>query len=135
MKLNDRVQVNVNVTGEVSKQSYTGTFTALVSLSYRDTFREDEVRRGLIGADPANAHPMVTAMAETAAYLAVRVVEAPDWYKQSVYCTEGPVGRDRNVLTAVAQAVAEAINAEHERVSKAAEAAQADLKAATDKPA
>jgi len=132
--MRETIDFNVNIIGSSSKKLWTGVFTVKTSLSYREIFREDEVRRSLLGADPGNANPYVDRIARYAAQLSVGIVKGPAWYDQSVYCTEGLPGKDLNVLTEVVEEMAKALKAETDSVSSTAEAAQAELKEAA-KPA
>lgn len=132
-KIKDTVEFSVNITGELSKALYTGTFSLAVSLSYKEMFREDEVRRGLLGANPQFADPSVDNVARTSAYLAVRLRDAPDWWKQSELGTSGPVGRDLNVLTDVYLAGVKALNEELKAISDAAEEDRKKLETGIEK--
>jgi hypothetical protein len=128
------VSFNVDITGSVSGEKYTGLFEAKVTLSYADMFREDSLRRQFLGGDSTNASAGVYEIAACAAALGVGVIKSPEWFKQSVYCTEGAVGEDLNVLTEVYAAMKKKVSDVRDEIAKAAEAKRGALKEAGSDP-
>ncbi len=94
-------------------------------LSFRETLREDELRRTVLGVNPEGASPFVASVAETIAYLSTRIVDAPGWWRDS---KGGLELKDDNVLRAVNTAVTEAINKEFEKETAEADKAADHLK-------
>lgn len=126
--MKDTVTFSIDIAGDSTGKQWSGLFTARTTLSYSEMFREDEIRRRFLGADPANADPFIDQFARRAAAVAVRISEAPDWFKQSDCATSGLPGRDLNVLTEISRAMSAAVKVETDAAAAAAAAAQPALK-------
>ncbi len=124
--MNNKVQFSVECKGETSDRNFSGLFTAKTKLSHREVLKEDEVRRNVLGQNPQYAGEYAASVASAIAYLAVRLVDSPDWWKQS---GGGLELEDENVLVEVNNAAVKAIKEEQDARVKAAEAAQGALKA------
>lgn len=125
--MKSEVSANVNIKGENTGNTYTGIFTAKTKLSYREMISQDALRRQILGPDPKNAAEAIWEHASLASYLQVRLIDAPDWWKQSNGGLDGPVGTDHNVLTTVFNTVAAKIEEEIKAHAKEAEDAQKQL--------
>ena len=115
----------VNVVGTDSGNPYTGEFSVKTLLTRQDQAVADQVRRGFIGADPANASPRSQADGFMIGQLAVRITKAPDWWTNSNNGRDLP---DANVLEDVFE---KALAEEEKRKAaliKDAEKVQSNLK-------
>lgn len=115
-----------NLKGTTTGESYTGKFKVRTRLSFRDQLRRDEIRRSLLGPNPAGTSDGASFVASIVSEMAVRTIESPSWWKNS----DG--GLDMADLNILAEVFALASKAEQELVSslvKDGEKAQADLKA------
>lgn len=95
-------QINIRVKGDVTEEMYEGLFRVKTRLSHSEHLQQDRIRRELLG--DAGAAPSFRA-SQTAAMLsalAVRVIDAPSWWKNS---GEGGVAglglSDDNVISEV----------------------------------
>lgn len=123
--MQDTVKFPVDTKGQESGQEYKGLFTAKTKLSMREMLREDEIRRGLLGDNPNGASDIAKVMAAALAYLAVRIVDAPQWWKDA---NGGQDLQDENVLVAVHNGCADAIGKLYDAQVEEAEKAREDLK-------
>ena len=73
----------LNHTGELTGRKYEGTFTVKCVLNMADK-RRLEIEKSSISADLMNPTNNLSAIATVIANLRVRVVNAPDWFKQSI---------------------------------------------------
>lgn len=74
----------LDITGDVSGKAYAGVFTIKSRLSHMDRFRQDQVKRSILGGDNPNAAgPEAMSMAEAFSQIAIRVLNGPDWFKNS----------------------------------------------------
>lgn len=124
--MRDTIQFTINATGENSGQKFEGLFTAKVKLSHRETLREDEVYRTVLGQNPSEAGPDAASIARAVAYLTIRITDGPDWWKKS---GSGLNLEDIDVLAAVNNGAVAAIKEERDAHLKKAEEAQPALKA------
>lgn len=70
-------------TGEITGKKYEGTFTVKCMLNLADK-RRLEIERSAISADLGNPTNNLSAIATVVSHLRVRVLNAPDWFKQSI---------------------------------------------------
>lgn len=115
----------LNVVGETSGDVFKGVFEVKPNTSLRDTVREDEVRRGLIGSNPDGVDPLVAGICSTVAYLKIRLVKSPKWWEESGF---GFNLEDENVLVAVFKETEKIVNKVAEEKRAKALAAQKELK-------
>lgn len=71
----------LQIEGEISGESYMGTFTVKGSLSPLDTIKSDRRYRELMGKDIQYATDHASQLAFSLAQLNQRIVESPDWWK------------------------------------------------------
>jgi hypothetical protein len=69
--------------GEITGKKYEGTFTVKCVLNLAEK-RKVEIERSSMSADLNNPTANLSAIAGVVANLRVRVVDAPDWFKQSI---------------------------------------------------
>jgi len=69
--------------GETTGKKYEGTFTVKCVLNLAEK-RKIEIERSTISADLNNPTENLSAIAGVVSNLRVRVVDAPDWFKQSI---------------------------------------------------
>jgi phenylalanyl-tRNA synthetase beta subunit len=124
--MKDTVQFTVNVTGDTSEQKFEGLFEVKTKLSHREVLKEDEIRRSVLGVNPADAGSYAGSIATAISFLSVRVTRSPDWFKAS---SNGLDLEDENILVEVNNAAMAAIAKERKAHSDAAEEAQKVLKA------
>lgn len=122
------MRFEIDVKGDRTGKAYAGVFEAKTKLSWRETAREDEIRRGIIGVNPNDAAEFIQLGAACAAYLHVRLIETPLWWKDKD-CNGGLDLQDQNVLVEVHAAAVKKINEEYEAHLAAAKTAQGELKA------
>lgn len=124
-----QISVPIDTKGEFSGTHFVGVFKVKTTTSFRDALREDEVRRTLLGAAPDAAGDYQASVAAALAYLAVRCIDVPDWWKSA---NNGVDLEDPNVLVEINNKIREAIDSERAAISKSAEQAQEALKAKVD---
>jgi hypothetical protein len=130
MAISSIVGFDVKVKGDESEKDYEGLFKVKTKLSIKDRLKEDEIRRTQLGMDSQNAGLEAHAIASAVAYLAVRVVDSPSWWKE---CEGGLKLEDSNVLAEVNNKAMAEIAKEYQKLTKVAEAAQEDLKKELEK--
>jgi hypothetical protein len=119
------VTFTVDIKGKETEETFKGEFEARTKLSLKDTLRQDEIRRTILGTNGAEASAEAYNIAFMAAYCAVRITKAPDWWTAS---DNGTNLEDLNVLDVVSTKCADAINEALGKVVKEAESAQKELK-------
>jgi hypothetical protein len=123
--MNKTVSFGLNLKGDTTGNQYIGTFKVKTSLSYREVLKEDEIRRTVLGVSPNEAGDYAASIAHAIAYLAVRIVDAPDFWKSS----QGGLDlEDENILREVNNLCVAEIKRELDSVAKAAATAQGELK-------
>lgn len=115
--------IHISTVGTVTGKSYTGKFSIKTVLNRRENFLADERRRFILGGNPNSAPPALQGEAYMLGQLFVRIVEAPDWWKQS---DAGLDIEDDNLIGELYKA-AEGAVAEQEKV------VQEEAKAALEK--
>jgi hypothetical protein len=126
MSLASIVSFDVKCKGDETEKDYEGLFKVKTKLSIKERLKEDEIRRSVLGVDSQNAGTEATLIASAVAYLAVRLVESPDWWKAS----EGGMKlEDSNVLAIVNNTAMAEIAKEYQKLAKKAEDAQGEIKA------
>lgn len=73
----------LNHVGEITGRKYEGTFTVKCILNVADK-RRLEIEKSAISADLLNPTDNLSAISIVVANLRVRVINAPDWFKQSI---------------------------------------------------
>lgn len=116
----------VNVTGETTGQNFSGVFVIKTQLSFREQLRRDQLRRQLLGADPANAEIRARQAAEALAEITVRTISAPRWWTDAA---DGLDLKDDAILTAVYDGLIKACATMTDEIKKKGETAKAELRA------
>jgi hypothetical protein len=119
------VSFDVKAVGEESGKTLEGVFKIKTKLSVKERLAIDERRRTFLGVDAANASNEAYILASSLAYLSVRLVEWPRWWAE---CKNGYELEDMNVLEQVNNKAMEAVAAEYDKLTKAAEAARQELR-------
>ena len=112
--------------GEETGNSYRGDFRVKLLLTRREIGEADQIRRVLLGFNPDGASDRAAADAFVCSQLAVRVIDAPDWFK-----TAGQGGfelPDFLPLEKLLQKIMEANKARKEKIFGAADKTAAKLK-------
>jgi hypothetical protein len=78
----------ISIIGNETQQPFTGTFKVKTLLTRLEQFRADQLRRDLLGPNPEAAMPQLIGEAFIHSQLKVRLLEAPDWFKNSNYGLE-----------------------------------------------
>lgn len=112
---------SVSIIGEESGDPYTGDFVVKTLLTRRDVFKADELRRIILGANPASAMDDRQAEAYIMGQLVVRIVEAPGWWKNS---EGGQLLPDLNVIMGVYEAAKAKETERSDGIKKKAEEAR-----------
>ena len=123
--MQDTVTFPVDVKGIDTEREYKGVFTAKVKLSMRESLREDENRRDLLGKRPESASQWANEVAAALAYLSVRITNSPEFWKD---CNNGIDLEDSNVLVTVNNACMEEISKLYEEQGDDAEKSRKKLK-------
>lgn len=123
------VTFSINTRGEISGETFAGSFDIRTKLSLRDTLREDEIRRTILGAYPAGASPDSLNIAAASAYLAVRVASAPKWWTES---NHGIDLVDPNVFNEVINKASEEVSKAQTEFFSEADRAQKELREKTE---
>jgi hypothetical protein len=111
---------SVNIIGESTGKPFAGTFTAKTVLTRGDRFVADQRRRELLGAGAQDALPDLQLEAYMHGQLMVRIIESPEWWKQSEY---GKNLEDANVIVELFNLVREKEDQAKESLKKTAEEA------------
>jgi hypothetical protein len=113
--LKSSVEFSVTVKGDTSGKEYAGLFTAKTALSFRESLRQDETYRVILGVRPSEA-----------SYLSIRLTQSPTWWKE----TNGFLDAtgDENVLVTVHKACVDAIDAAYTAFRAEGAVALAELK-------
>jgi hypothetical protein len=74
---------DVSLIGETTGKKYEGTFTVKCVLNISDK-RRLEIERSRLSADTVNPSVSLSAISGVVANLRIRVVQGPEWFKQSI---------------------------------------------------
>jgi hypothetical protein len=124
------VTFDVDKKGEVSGRSFVGTFIAKTKTSIMETLKEDQIYRRVLGENPQDAADDIKRIAGAYAYLQIRLVEWPDWWKDAGF---GLGLEDLGILADVNNKAQEKIRLEYEKLTAEAEKAKPELKAEAEK--
>lgn len=91
-------QFSISEDGETSGTRWVGKFRAKKKLSLRDQLNRDKVKRELLGTMGGIPDPRPESIAIIVAELSVRLVEAPDWWRE---LGNGLDMEDGNVVTKI----------------------------------
>jgi hypothetical protein len=75
--------VSISTTGTRTGKPYQGKITVKTVLNRRENFLADERRRFILGGNAASAPPALQGEAFMLGLLYVRIVDGPDWWKNS----------------------------------------------------
>jgi hypothetical protein len=106
--LKSTVEFSVTCKGETTGKDYQGLFTAKTALSFRESLRQDETYRVILGVRPSEASDYAASIATAISYLSVRITQSPTWWKEAGNGLD--LTGDENVLVAVNKACVEAID-------------------------
>lgn len=115
---------SVNIIGESTGKPFAGTFTAKTVLTRGDRFLADQRRRELLGPSAQEALPDLQLEAFMHGQLMVRIVESPEWWRQSDY---GRNLEDANVIIELFNLVREKEDQAKDELKKTAEEALAKI--------
>jgi len=78
-------QISIKIVGKKSGDTFKGEFTLKGSLTRRDMFRADAIRREIIGPSPENgeAAPSLQSEAFVTGQVGVRILKGPTWWETS----------------------------------------------------
>ena len=124
------VTFDIDQKGEVTGRSFIGTFTAKTKTSIMETLKEDQIYRRVLGENPQDAADDIKRIAGAYSYLQIRLVEWPEWWKDSAF---GLGLEDLGVLAAVNNKAQEKIRLEYEKLTAEADKAKPELKAEAEK--
>lgn len=123
MALASFVNFTVDYKSDIEDKTYAGSFTAKTRLTAGDTLRQNEQRRILLGQYPSGAGQEESSIAWAISYLQARLVAPfPAWWKP-----EQALDLDVGLLSEVNNKCIDAINAEYEKLKKAATDAAKEL--------
>jgi hypothetical protein len=125
MPIKNQVDFAIDTTGELTGNKYSGAFTVKCKLSMRESLKQDEIYRSILGPDSQNAGQSAKSVAAALSYLATHVIKSPDWWQ----ATEGGMKlEDMNVLASVNNLAQDAIEAEYKALAEEAKKAEDILK-------
>ena len=123
---NDTASFSIKVTGDVTGETWHGSFKTRLRLSHRDQFRQDQIRRELLGGvNPESASKRALNAAEVFSVIAIHIFDAPKWWLQA---DNGLLLEDDNVIAAVYEEILKAKAEAMSALVKKGEEAKADLK-------
>ena len=125
MALASSIQFEINIKGSVTGREHVGLFEAKTKTSVMDTLEENRVYRRVLGENPQDAADDIKRIAEAYAYLQIRLIKFPDWWKEAGH---GLGLEDLEVLAKVNNTAREKIGAEYEKLAAEADAAKKGLK-------
>lgn len=114
----------VDVTGETTGKTWKGVFATKIRLSHRDQFRQDEIRRDMLGKNPDTASPRAQNAAEVFSFVLAHLLEAPQWWAMN---GNGLDMEDDNVVAEVYGKIVEVKVAAQKKLKDEAEAARKEL--------
>jgi hypothetical protein len=120
----------INAIGETTGRSYSGKFTVKTVLTRADRFEADRRRRELLGPNGAEAMPDLQLESFYLGQLAVRIVEAPEWWKDS---SNGLNVEDANLIKELSELTFAKEQEAREELKKEAAAALAKMGGASAK--
>lgn len=113
--------------GETTGKPFNGSFVIKTVLTRAERFEADRRRREILGTNGAEALPDLQLEAFMLGQLAVRVVEAPDWWKMS---GSGQLLEDANIIAEIWKLTREKEDEAKAELKTKAEAALKTLTAA-----
>ena len=126
MAIKSQVDFSVDLVGELTGNKFPGVFTVKTKLSMRESLKQDEIYRSILGPDSPNASPAARSVAAAISYLATHVIKSPDWWQ----ALEGGMKcEDMNVLAEVNNKAQEEIDKEYKALAEEAKKAEDILKA------
>lgn len=111
--MTNTVEFTITEVGERTGETFAGTFTTKVFLSFDEEMTQDRLRRQFLGENAIDATPRAADQAMVFSELAVRLVDAPAWWEDS---RNGRGLFDDNVVKAVYDA---AMKPEADRLAEA----------------
>ena len=124
------VDFTISLVGENTGKEFIGTFTAKTKLSIKETLKENEIFRQIVGVNSKDADDLAKTLGMATSYLMVRIVRSPDWWASLNY---GLDVEDMNLLSEVNNQCRKAIDDEYKALSNAATDAEKALKALEEK--
>ncbi len=114
----------LSVEGDMTGTKHDGNFEAKERLSHRDMLQRDAMRRNLLGDRPETAPTFEQGRAQMLAHLAISLVDAPKWWRDS----DGGLDLyDSNVVVELYEKVMDGQNKAVEAIIKKGEEAKAKL--------
>jgi hypothetical protein len=124
--IKNTVDFTVDCRGELTGNQYTGAFTAKTKLSLRESLRQDELYRGILGANSQDASLASKSIASAISYLSTHLMTWPDWWTN---LNKGMDCEDVNLLAEINNTCQEKIDAEYKILQDEAKKAEDLLKA------
>ena len=115
----------VDCEGEMTGEKWHGSFTTKLLLSHSELFRQDEIRRKLLGENPEFANAATKNRAEVFSYIIIHLTDAANWWKNS---NNGQDLEDDTPVAKVYEGIVSEVAKFHEARKAKAEAAVAALK-------
>lgn len=119
------ITFTVDVVGDVTGERWVGKFTAKRRLSFKEQLARDNERRRLIGPSVGDPLPRAVSAANIFSELAVRLVDAPSWWRDKDNGTEL---EDDSVVSRVYMEALEIKEEAEGELKKEADKAEGDLK-------
>jgi hypothetical protein len=114
----------INVVGDITGEQFYGAFKTKVRLSHRDQFRQDQMRRELLGTHQEAASPRAANAAEIFSTINIHLVDAPNWWKDA---DNGLALEDDNVVGAIWESIMRLKVEAAEELKKKAQEAKGEL--------
>jgi hypothetical protein len=124
--IKNTVEFVIDCRGELTGNQYTGPFTAKTKLSLRESLKQDEMYRGILGANSQDASLASKQIASAISYLSTHLMTWPEWWTK---LNRGLDCEDVNLLAEVNNMCQEKIQVEYDALAKEAKTAEDLLKA------
>ena len=126
MAIKNTVDFSVDIRGELTGNQYVGSFVAKTKLSMKESLKQDEIYRSILGSNSQDAGDSSKKVAAAISYLMTHIVTSPDWWKAM---NLGMDCEDTNLLACINNTCQEKIEAEYKKLAEEAKASEELLKA------
>lgn len=117
---------SIHLVGDETGKVFSGEFKVRTVLTFRQQALADEIRRNILGSNPVGVAPGILNAAMVASQLAVRIVDAPAWWRE--YGEGGIDLADDNVIGEIFRLAVKAETDRKKAVQEEAKNAESALK-------
>jgi tRNA G26 N,N-dimethylase Trm1 len=126
MAIKATVDFAIDCKGELTGNQYTGSFVAKTKLSMKESLKQDEIYRSILGANSQDAADSSKKVAAAISYLMTHLVTSPEFWKAQ---NLGMDCEDMNLLAEINNVCQSKIEAEYKKLAEEAKASEELLKA------